>query len=146
MLPANVRICRIVRAWSGEILPHGRAASRLLASCDICDFDRFVMPMVEHAPLSAGMRPASSSLTWLGPPGNRLRAPASRQFVGGPGEAHLAAEAHSGRCADRLSGCAGLGDLGDHSGLRADIYLYSQSQPSGQGEQGVHGGVVLGGL
>jgi hypothetical protein len=48
--------CRIVRAWSGEILPHGRTAPRLLASCDTCGFDRLMMPVTGHGPVSAGMR------------------------------------------------------------------------------------------
>jgi site-specific DNA recombinase len=36
------------------------------------------------------------------------------------------------RCAGGPSGCPGLGDLGDHTGLRADIRLYPQAELAGQ--------------
>jgi hypothetical protein len=58
----------------------------------------------------------------------------------------VSARAYCVRRAGGLSGGSGLGDLGYYASLRADVHLHPQAELAGQGEQGVHGRVVLGGF
>jgi hypothetical protein len=58
--------------------------------------------------------------------------PGAALFAGlTPGGRPPSARAHCLRCASGLSGCPGLGDLGDHASLRADIHLHPQAELTG---------------